>query len=90
MYYCGTAPILSHIANGMHGVIIVKPKDGYPTDDEIDREFVLIQNEWYKYNDLDDFTNGTPKYVVFSTKALKEGDRNTNGDTFTLKMKNTR
>lgn len=69
----------------MHGVIIVKPKDGYPTDDEIDREFVLIQNEWYKYNDLDDFTNGTPKYVVFSTKALKEGDRNTNGDTFTLK-----
>lgn len=90
MYHCGTAPILSHIANGMHGVIIVKPKDGYPTDDEIDREFVLIQNEWYKYNDLDDFTNGTPKYVVFSTKALKEGDRNTNGDTFTLKMKNTR
>lgn len=85
MYHCGTAPILSHIANGMHGVIIVKPKDGYPTDDEIDREFVLIQNEWYKYNDLDDFTNGTPKYVVFSTKALKEGDRNTNGDTFTLK-----
>jgi len=87
MYHCGTAPVLSHIANGMHGTIIVKPKDGYPTDKEINREFVMIQNEWYKYNDLDDFTNGVPSHVVFSTKALKEEDQNTNGDTFSLKDK---
>lgn len=87
MYHCGTAPVLSHIANGMHGTIIVKPKDGYPTDKEINREFVLVQNEWYKYNDLDDFTNGVPSHVVFSTKALKEDDQNTNGDTFSLKDK---
>lgn len=79
MYHCGTKPVLSHIANGMHGTIIVKPKTGYPTDADVDREFVIVQNEWYKYNDLNDFTNGTPKYVVFSTKALKEGDLNTNG-----------
>ncbi|SFA43203.1 nitrite reductase (NO-forming) [Parageobacillus thermantarcticus] len=85
MYHCGTKPVLAHIANGMHGMIIVKPKNGYPTDNEVDREFVLIQNEWYKYNDMDDFQNGVPSYVVFSTKALKTGDRNTNGDTFTLK-----
>lgn len=85
MYHCGTAPVLSHIANGMHGTIIVKPKDGYPTDKNIDKEFLIIQNEWYKYNDLEDFTNGVPSQVVFSTKALKDGDRNTNGDTFTLK-----
>ncbi len=85
MYHCGTAPVLSHIANGMHGTIIVMPKDGYPNDAEIDREFVLIQNEWYKYNDINDFMNGVPSQVVFSTKALKEGDRNTNGDTFSLK-----
>jgi nitrite reductase (NO-forming) len=87
MYHCGTAPVLSHIANGMHGTIIVKPKNGYPTDKDIDREFVMVQNEWYKYNDLNDFTNGVPSHVVFSTKALKEGDMNTNGDTFTLKEK---
>jgi nitrite reductase (NO-forming) len=87
MYHCGTKPVLAHIANGMHGTIIVKPKNGYPTDKEVDREFVLIQNEWYKYNDMDDFQNGVPSYVVFSTKALKEGDFNTNGDTFTLKEK---
>lgn len=79
MYHCGTKPVLAHIANGMHGTIIVKPKNGYPTDAEINREFVIIQNEWYKYNDLDDFTNGVPSNVVFSTKALKEGDLNTNG-----------
>src|SRR5690625_706155 len=50
MYHCATEPVLSHIANGMHGVIIVKPKDGFPTDNEIAQEYVLIQNEWYKYN----------------------------------------
>lgn len=79
MYHCGTKPVLTHIANGMHGMIIVKPKAGYPTDNQVDREYVVIQNEWYKYNDMEDFTNGTPKYVVLSTKALKEGDPNTNG-----------
>jgi nitrite reductase (NO-forming) len=79
MYHCGTKPVLAHIANGMHGTIIVKPKNGYPTDSEIDREFVIVQNEWYKYNDLNDFTNGVPSNVVFSAKALKEGDLNTNG-----------
>lgn len=79
MYHCGTKPVLAHIANGMHGTIIVKPKNGYPTDREVDREFVIVQNEWYKYNDLDDFTNGVPSNVVFSAKALKEGDLNTNG-----------
>lgn len=87
MYHCGTKPVLSHIANGMHGTIIVKPKDGYPTDKEIDKEFAIIQNEWYQYNNLDDFTNGEPSYVVFSAKALKDGDTNTNGDTFSLKEK---
>jgi len=85
MYHCGTAPVLSHIANGMHGTIIVKPKDGYPTDSEIDREFIIIQNEWYNYNDLDDMTYGEPNQVVFSAKALNEGDINTNGTTYSLK-----
>jgi nitrite reductase (NO-forming) len=79
MYHCGTKPVLAHITNGMHGIIIVKPTEGYPTDSKVNREFVIVQNEWYKYNDMNDFTNGKPKYVVFSAKALKEGDINTNG-----------
>jgi nitrite reductase (NO-forming) len=79
MYHCGTKPVLMHLANGMHGMIIVKPTGGYPTDSNVDREYVVIQNEWYKENDFNDFENGKPKYVVFSTKALKEGDPNTDG-----------
>lgn len=85
MYHCATEPVLSHIANGMHGVIIVMPKDGFPTDDEVDREFVLIQNEWYKHNDLMDMMDGEPSQVVFSAKALHEGQLNTNGTTTALK-----
>ncbi|WP_164668108.1 multicopper oxidase domain-containing protein [Virgibacillus doumboii] len=79
MYHCGTDPMISHIANGMHGVIIVKPADGYPTDSEIDKEYVVIQNEWYQYNDFENMTNGEPSQVVFSTKALHKGQPNTNG-----------
>lgn len=63
----------------------MKPTDGYPTDDQIDREFVIIQNEWYQYNDLDDMTNGEPSQVVFSAKALEEGQTNTNGTVTALK-----
>src|SRR5699024_10286231 len=85
MYHCATEPVLSHIANGMHGVIIVQPKDGFPTDEEIDQEYVVIQNEWYQYNDLDDMTNGVPSQVVFSTKALHDGQPNTNGTKTALK-----
>ncbi|HLS60289.1 MAG TPA: multicopper oxidase domain-containing protein [Virgibacillus sp.] len=85
MYHCATDPVLSHIANGMHGVIIVKPADGFPTDNEIDQEYVIVQNEWYQYNDLEDMTNGVPSQVVFSTKALHEGQPNTNGTVNALK-----
>jgi nitrite reductase (NO-forming) len=74
MYHCGTDPVLAHIANGMYGVIIVEPTDGYPTDDEIDREYVLVQSEWYEEGNFDAMQNGEPENVVF------------NGDTFTLKQ----
>jgi nitrite reductase (NO-forming) len=68
MYHCGTAPVLQHIANGMYGTIIVEPKNGYPTDGEIDREFILIQSEFYKENDWNDMIEGEPDYVVFNGK----------------------
>lgn len=66
MYHCGTNPVLLHIANGMYGVIIVEPKDGYPTDQEIDREYTIVQSEWYKENDYQSFANDRPNYVVFN------------------------
>ena len=44
MYHCGTTPALHHIANGMYGMVIVEPAEGLPP---VDKEFVLVQNEWY-------------------------------------------
>ena len=73
MYHCGTDPVLEHIANGMYGVIIVEPADGYPTDNEVDREYTIVQSEWYAEHDFNAFLEDSPEYVVF------------NGDDFTLK-----
>jgi nitrite reductase (NO-forming) len=44
MYHCGTAGALSHMLNGMYGLIIVEPAAGLPP---VDREVFLVQNEWY-------------------------------------------
>jgi len=45
MYHCGTPMILEHIASGMYGAVVVEPRDGYPT--KVDREYVVIQSEFY-------------------------------------------
>lgn len=66
MYHCGTKPVLAHIANGMYGTIIVEPTDGYPTDKEIDRSYILVQSEFYKEHDFEDMQDGEPSYVVFN------------------------
>lgn len=44
MYHCGTAPALQHIGNGMYGVMIVDPDPPLPA---ADREYVLLQSEFY-------------------------------------------
>ncbi|MEY8746281.1 multicopper oxidase domain-containing protein [Bacillales bacterium AN1005] len=74
MYHCGTQPVLAHIANGMYGMIIVEPKAGYPSDHLVDREYTLVQSEWYKEHDYDAFMNAEPNYVVFNGNdyVLKE------------------
>jgi nitrite reductase (NO-forming) len=47
MYHCGTPPILTHVAMGQYGVVIVSPRNGYPTDAEVDHEFAVVQSEFY-------------------------------------------
>jgi len=47
MYHCGAPTMAQHIARGMFGVIIVDPKkfsDAYP---KADREYVLIQSQFF-------------------------------------------
>jgi len=67
MYHCGTPMILEHIASGMYGAVVVEPRDGYPT--KVDREYVIIQSEFYAKPDPSGRKVGTaPLYVL-------DGDR---------------
>src|SRR5690606_31020633 len=43
MYHCSTEPMSAHIANGMFGAVVIEPP-GLP---EVDREYVLVQSEFY-------------------------------------------
>jgi nitrite reductase (NO-forming) len=47
LYHCGTPPILQHLSQGQYGVVVVSPKEGYPTDAWVRREYVLVQSEFY-------------------------------------------
>src|SRR6185369_111694 len=63
MYHCGTPMILEHIASGMYGAVIVEPKAGYPT--KVDREYVVIQSEFYAKPDPGkQKVDGAPLYVL--------------------------
>lgn len=63
MYHCGTPMVLEHIAAGMYGMIIVEPRDGYPTT--VDREYTVVQSEFYTRVDPQGRTaEGQPLYVL--------------------------
>ncbi len=63
MYHCGTPMILEHIASGMYGAVIAEPRDGYPT--RVDREYVIVQSEFYTKRDPRKRTvDGQPLYVL--------------------------
>ena len=67
MYHCGTPMVLEHIASGMYGMMIVEPRDGYPT--KVDREYAVIQSELYtKLDPQHRKVDGVPLYVL-------DGDR---------------
>ncbi len=67
MYHCGTPMILEHIASGMYGAVVVEPREGYPT--KVDREYVVIQSEFYtKPDPAKRKVDGAPLYVL-------DGDR---------------
>ena len=67
MYHCGTPMVLEHIASGMYGAVVVEPRAGFPT--KVDREYVVIQSEFYARPDPDKRkVDGAPLYVL-------DGDR---------------
>lgn len=82
MVHCGTPPVLLHIMQGMYLAIIVDPENGWGT--EADKEFVLVQSEFYPTDDTADHGGESPagpdieaardrnaSYVVFNGKAFQ-------------------
>lgn len=47
MYHCGADPMVQHIARGMFGVIIVDPKKYTKDFPKPDREYVIIQSQFF-------------------------------------------
>jgi nitrite reductase (NO-forming) len=69
MYHCGTPMILEHIASGMYGVMVVEPRGGYPT--KVDREYVVIQSEFYTKPDPEQHKVGDEPLFVLDTDRVK-------------------
>ena len=80
LYHCGTAPALLHIGAGMYGAIIVDPIEPLPP---ADREYVLVQGEWYTQqvgenlmtNSYEKMLRATPDEVVFNGVAFQYRDQ---------------
>ncbi|MFM8552649.1 MAG: multicopper oxidase domain-containing protein [Nitrospiraceae bacterium] len=49
-YHCGAPPMIQHVARGMFGAIIVDPKNAKAWP-KADREYVLVQSEFFKNPD---------------------------------------
>jgi nitrite reductase (NO-forming) len=88
VYHCGTAPVLMHLGSGMHGAIIVSPREPLPPA----KEFVLVQSEFYlaeaaggvaafdyqkMLSTIPDFVsfNGRPNQYVKDPIVVKVGDK---------------
>ena len=70
MYHCGTPMILEHIASGMYGAVIVEPRSGYPT--KADREYVVVQSEFYARPDPGKQKAGGAPLYVLDTGRLRD------------------
>ncbi len=71
LYQCSAIPALSHVANGMYGMMIVDPRGGWP--DGKAHEVMLVQGEFYGTPDDKGLVAGDsrkqmeerPDFVVF-------------------------
>ena len=78
-YHCNGIPILDHIGHGMYGMVVVDPKDGWPSGPA--QEVVLVQSELYgipRANgriipDHSKMLEGKPSFVVFNGQLNKNG-----------------
>lgn len=69
VYHCAAAPLPIHVANGMYGLLIVDPEEGMPP---VDREFYVMQSEFYTEVDPDSSSTSTPSLMCSYTNGLRE------------------
>jgi nitrite reductase (NO-forming) len=70
LYQCSAIPTLSHVANGMYGMMIIDPAQGWPSA----REVMIVQGEYYGTPDKNGMVAGDsrkeveerPDFVVFN------------------------
>ena len=74
MYHCGTPMVLEHIASGMYGAVIIEPKGGYPG--KADREFVIVQSEFYTKPDPQKRRVEGAELHVLDTERLRASQPN--------------
>lgn len=77
-YHCAMPNVSTHNSHGQYGLILVDPKDSNSALSKVDKEFYMMQGEFYTTGgigrrglmqfDSDALLNGTPNYVVFNGK----------------------
>jgi nitrite reductase (NO-forming) len=60
LYHCSAIPMLSHIANGMYGMMIVDPARGWPKAHEV----TIVQGEFYGTPDKNGLVAGDSRKEV--------------------------
>lgn len=60
VYHCSSPPIVTHIANGMYGMMIVEPSKGWPKAHEI----TIVQGEFYGDPDANGFVAGDSRKMM--------------------------
>jgi nitrite reductase (NO-forming) len=83
IYHCGVPPVLQHVAMGQYGLVVVSPRDGYPTDRDVKREYVVVQSEFYLKEgpndlyvlDFEAAARKEPSHVVFNGHVAALTDR---------------
>jgi nitrite reductase (NO-forming) len=71
-YHCTAIPVLDHIAGGMYGMMIVEPRNGWPSGPA--QEVTLVQSEFYGLPNASGLITGDhakmvearPDFVVFN------------------------
>jgi nitrite reductase (NO-forming) len=70
LYHCGTMPMSQHMANGMHGAVVIDPPDLAPVDDE----YLLVGSQLYLGEgdgQAAKVARGTPDGWVFNGMAAQ-------------------